>query len=70
MLESIYHYMTFKFFLNPIFGVKTLGFCHMCDVKSVIFDNVSRKSVNVISLSDATSYDKGSYMSDHNNRNL
>ena len=31
MLDSIYH-MTLK--LCHIFGVKTLGFCHMRDVKS------------------------------------
>ena len=31
MLDSIYH-MTFKLFWIHIFGVKTLGFCHMCDV--------------------------------------
>ena len=35
MLDSIYH-MTFTFFLFHIFCVKTLGFCHMRDVKSVI----------------------------------
>ena len=34
MLDSIYHIL--KLFLNHIFGMKTLGFCHMCDVKSVI----------------------------------
>ena len=35
MLDSIYR-MTLKLFLNHIFGVKMLGFCHMCDVISVI----------------------------------
>ena len=35
MLDSIYH-MTLKLFWNHIFGVKTLGFCHMQDIKSVI----------------------------------
>ena len=35
MLDSIYH-MTLKLFLNHIFDVKMLGFCHMPDVKSVI----------------------------------
>ena len=35
MLDSIYH-MTFKLFQNHIFGVKTLGFCHMHDLKSNI----------------------------------
>ena len=35
MLDSVFH-MTLKLFLNHIFGVKTLGFCHMGDVKSVI----------------------------------
>ena len=35
MLDSIYH-MTLRLFLNHIFGVKTLRFCHMRDVKSVI----------------------------------
>ena len=35
MLDSIYH-MTFKIILKSYFGVKTLGFCHMGDVKSVI----------------------------------
>ena len=35
MLDSIYH-MTLKLFLNHNFGVKTLGFCYMPDVKSVI----------------------------------
>ena len=45
LLDSIYH-MTFKLFWKHIFGVKTLGFCHMCDFKSVIAYYVSRKSVN------------------------
>ena len=35
MLDSVYH-MTLKSFQNHIFGVKTLGFCHMRDVKSII----------------------------------
>ena len=35
MLDSIYH-MTLQLFWNHIFCVKTLGFCHMRDVKSVI----------------------------------
>ena len=37
MLDSIYH-MTFKSILKlqSYFGVKTLGFCGMHDVKSVI----------------------------------
>ena len=35
MLDSIYH-MTLKLFSNHIFGVKTLGFCHIRDVKSLI----------------------------------
>ena len=35
MLDSVYH-MTLLLFLNHIFGVKTLGFCHMRGVKSVI----------------------------------
>ena len=35
MLDSIYH-MTLKKIRNHIFCVKTLGFCHMCDIKSVI----------------------------------
>ena len=35
MLDSIYH-MTLTLFLFHIFRVKTLGFCHMRDVKSVI----------------------------------
>ena len=35
MLDSIYH-MTLKLFSINIFGVKTLGFCHMRDLKSVI----------------------------------
>ena len=35
MLDSIYH-MTFKSILKSYFGVEKLGFCHMCDVKSVI----------------------------------
>ena len=34
MLDSIY-YMTFNNF-NHIFGVKTVGLCHIRDVKSVI----------------------------------
>ena len=34
MLDSIYH-MTLELFWNHIFGVKTLGFCHMRDIKSV-----------------------------------
>ena len=35
MLDSIYH-MTLNLFRNNIFGVKTLGFCHICGVKCVI----------------------------------
>ena len=35
MLDSIYH-MTLKLFWNNFFGVETLGFCHMHDVKSVL----------------------------------
>ena len=35
MLDSIYH-MAFKLFLNHFYGVKTLGVCHMRDVKAVI----------------------------------
>ena len=35
MLDSIYH-MTLKLFQNHIFGVQTLGFCHMRDIKRVI----------------------------------
>ena len=35
MLDSIYH-MTLTLFLFYIFRVKTLGFCHIRDVKSVI----------------------------------
>ena len=35
MLDSIYH-MTFIIILKSYFDVKTLGFCYMCDVKSVI----------------------------------
>ena len=35
MLDSIYH-MTLKLFLFHIFDVKTLGFCHMRTIKSVI----------------------------------
>ena len=35
MLDSIYH-MTLKLFLFHIFDVKTLGFCHMRNIKSVI----------------------------------
>ena len=35
MLGSIYH-MTFKIILKSYFGVKTLGFCHIFDIKSVI----------------------------------
>ena len=35
MLDSLYH-MAFKIFRTHTFGVKTLGFCHMHDVKSVI----------------------------------
>ena len=35
MLDSIYH-MTLKLFSNHIFGVKTLGFCHIRDVKCLI----------------------------------
>ena len=35
MLDSIYH-MTLTLFLFHIFRVKTLGFCHIRDVKSVI----------------------------------
>ena len=31
MLDSIYH-MTLKSFWNHIFGMETLGFCHMRDV--------------------------------------
>ena len=35
MLDSIYH-MRLTLFLFHIFRVKTLGFCHIRDVKSVI----------------------------------
>ena len=35
MLDSIYH-MVLTLFLFHIFRVKTLGFCHIRDVKSVI----------------------------------
>ena len=35
MLDSIYH-MTLTLFLFHIFREKTLGFCHIRDVKSVI----------------------------------
>ena len=35
MLDSIHH-VTLKLFLINIFVVKTLGFCRMHDVKSVI----------------------------------
>ena len=35
MLYSIYH-MTLKLFCNHIFGLKTVGLCHMHDVKSYI----------------------------------
>ena len=35
MLDSINH-MTLKLSLNHIFGVETLGFCHMRGVKTVI----------------------------------
>ena len=35
MLDLISH-MTLKLFLNYIFGVKTLGFWHVNDVKSLI----------------------------------
>ena len=35
MLDFIYH-MTFKIILKSYFGVKTLGFCHMGDVKNII----------------------------------
>ena len=35
MLDSICH-MTLKLFRNQIFVMNTLGFCHMCDVKSII----------------------------------
>ena len=38
MLDSIYH-MTLKLFLNHILGMKTLGFCHMRDVKSIIHNS-------------------------------
>ena len=34
MLDSIFHMI--KIILKHIFGVKTLGFYHMCDVKSFI----------------------------------
>ena len=33
MLDSVYH-LTLKLFQNHFFGVKTLRFCHMCDVKA------------------------------------
>ena len=36
MLDSIYHNMTLKSFWNYIFVVKTLGICHIRDVKNVI----------------------------------
>ena len=34
MLDSIYH--DIKIILKTIFGVKTLGFCHMGDVNNVM----------------------------------
>ena len=37
MLDSLYHTrMAIEIFRTHTFGVKTLGFCHMRDVKSVI----------------------------------
>ena len=34
-MDSFYH-MTLKLFWNHIFEVKTLGFCHMRDVKPLV----------------------------------
>ena len=47
IFDSIYH-MTLKLFWNHIFGVETLGFCDMRDVKSVIsqrFPKISKPLV-------------------------
>ena len=33
MLDSIHH--DIKLFWNHIFGMETLAFCHMCDIKNV-----------------------------------
>ena len=44
MLHSFLQ-ITLKSFLNHIFGLKILGFCHMRDVKASLY-NLSKKSVN------------------------
>ena len=43
MLDSIYH-MRLKLFLFHILRVKTLGFCHICDVKSVILTHLAYRA--------------------------
>ena len=65
MSDSIYH-IIFKISLKSYFGVKTLGFCHMCHF--IMFpENLKTTSGlsilmhGVISLSDATSYDKKNF---------
>ena len=54
--------MTLKLFEKHIFGVKTLGFCHMRNINSVISKRFPNSGLSilmngVISLPDATSYD-------------
>ena len=57
MLDFIYHLI--QIILNHMFGVKTLGFCPMCDVKNIISftSGLSILMRGVISLPDAASYD-------------
>ena len=66
MLDSIYH-MTKKLFWNHIFGLKMLGLCQICDVKSHFMrfpENLkTTRGLSILmhgvnSLPEATSYDK------------
>ena len=64
MLDSIYH-MTLKLLSNLIFGIKTLGFCHIC---VTLLKGVPKKWFililmhDIISLSEAMKYDKMAFV--------
>ena len=66
MLDSIYH-MTIRLLLNHFFCVKMLKICHVyAALLLTSFPNVTKMSIlmhGVISLPDATSYDKQSKFS-------
>ena len=60
MFDSIDHTIL-KLFLNHIFGVNNLGFCHIGQTPKASFKNVYCLSIlmhGVISLPDAASCDK------------